>query len=385
MKKVIEVLAYKVDSFDNESFAEDVKVFSKKSIILFFNKDGVSVHYKPDDVVLKKQLLKFIKLSSHKMDYIMYPFVFCMDHFRLSLLFLKILIFYKVNTVVVENTFVAGILALYRKLRIFKRLIYLPGDWLAGCKAKKQGLWSNIGSNSIFPIFDFMACRGSDITLNCTKRIAQEREAFWGKKITNFEAEFQSRLVFKITKNLSAKKRNKVLFMGKMRQDSGLELIVKSLSFIRKEIDISLKIFGAINLQYEYIKNLAKDYGVEAAIEFHGYLDRERFEDMMSDCFCGINLITSTDSYTAKTLPAKVFDYLQYLLPVIVTENIGQTSELVKEFKLGEVINSNEKELVDALKKIFESQPVYRDNIIKYIKSTAEKATIAQFFDMQCK
>ncbi len=378
-KKEIDVLTYKVDSFDTDCFQEDIMSFSSRSIIFLFNNNKIWMAYKPEDIVLKKEKMVFFKLRQLKINYYIYPLIFFIDHFNIAVFFLRILIGYRVKTIVVENTYAAVIFGLFRKMGLCKKMVYLPGDWLQGCNAK-GGIWNKLGSNVVFPLFDYLACKFSDVTLNCTEFIQQSRRKFWGRVITNKESVFQSRFKIKAEPVEHDEDSKKILFMGTIRRDSGIELLIESLKDIRKEFDVSLKIFGTINPQYEYLRELAKEYNVDTYIEFMGFIERENFKKVMSDCFCGVNLLTSTNSYTTKTLPSKLFDYLQYLLPVIVTENMGPMCDVISEHKLGVVVKPREDNLVKAESNIFRNQVKYRKNIVRYLNSLPP-ITIGEYLD----
>ncbi len=375
----IDVVAYKVESFDSDCFKEDLIAYSSNSIILMFNKNRIWVAYKPEYCKIKKNIMKFLLINKPKVFYNLYPLLFIIDHFRIFYFFLSICLKYRVKVVLIENTYVAAIVGVLGIFNLFQKMIYLPGDWLAGDKTKK-GIRSYIGSNIMFPFFDYLACRLSDITLNGTKSMADARYNYWGRSISKKELIFLNRLEIKTKYTDLKNNRNKIVFIGNIREDSGLELIIKSLNIIRKSFNITLKIVGANNKYYTSLNKLAEKYQVEQYIEFVGFVDRDNFEEVFSDCFCGINLLMTKNSYTSKTLPAKVFDYLQYLLPVIITENIGPAVEIVQSNKFGLVIEPSEDKFVEALINIYKDQELYRKNIVNYYINSLPTMNINDFF-----
>lgn len=365
----LDILAYKVESFDSDCFKEDIISYSPNSIVLMFNKNGIWFDYKPLNFKIKRKKLLFIRLNKPRLDYYIYPFLFIIDHFRIFKLFLSICLKYRVKVVLVENTYVASIVGILRRCNLVKKMIYMPGDWLAGSKVR-AGLWSWFGSDLVFPIFDYWACRLSDITLNNTKNQVELRYKYWGKAISRKETVFTPRLKIKRLQMKPNGDKKNILFIGTVREDSGLELALKSLSIIRKELDVGLKIVGDYNQKSKFLHKLAQMYQVDDHVKFMGFLRRDKLGEDISDCFCGINPITSKYSYTRNTLPAKLFDYLQYVIPVIVTENVGVGAEIVQHYRLGLVIEPNEDKFAEAVIKIYKELSWYQMNIIEYINSS---------------
>lgn len=366
MKKAIACLAYKVESFDTECFKEDLIAYDSEVILLVFNKNGVRVVFKPSDIVLKHQLLTFFHFPAPALDYILYPCFFIFDHLRIFIMFLWLSLKYDLKVVLVENTYVAAMVGVLKKMRLIKKCIYFPGDWLAGSQTKR-GIWSHLGNNRMFPFFDYWACRFSDVTWNCTEAIATARHQHWGRTISKKERVFYNRLKIKTKSKQANTICKKIVFLGLVREDSGIDIVIKSLKDIKEHFDVTLKIIGSNEGRINQVTALARQYHVADLLEYLGYISRAEFDQALSDCFCGINLITQLNSYTPKTLPAKIFDYWQYLLPVVVTKNIGPTADLIETQKLGLVIEPNEKQFVETVFKIYNNQVQYRERIMDYV------------------
>jgi glycosyltransferase involved in cell wall biosynthesis len=360
------ILAYKVESFDSECFKEDLVNYAPNSILLLFNANGVWVAYKPENLEIKGLRVLFLRCKNGQLSRVLLPFEFFVNNLKILMMFFSFCLKYRVNIILIENTVVAGMMGILRRLNIVKKMIYVPGDWL--CDKNKKGL-SYMGANILFPLFDYLSCRFSDSTLNCTDAIIEARHDYWRKKtISRSEKLYKSRLTVK-GKFLQSSG-NKVVFLGNVRDDSGLDLAIKGLGILRQNLDIGLKIIGEYNERHVFLRNLAREYGLKDKIEFMGFLKREAFGGALSDCFCGINLISSEGSYTSKTLPAKVMDFIQYVLPVVVTENTGYVAEIIKKHRIGIVIRPDERQFAQALREIYMKQAEYRDNILTYINET---------------
>lgn len=372
MRPLIDVLAYKVETFDNDVIREDLLASSRRLLYLVFNKDGIYADYAPAGVNLRSLRISFTKLNNPRLGYLFYPVFFFIDHLRIFIYFLKIICRFEVKTVVVENTYVAFLVGLLRRMRFFKKMLYFPGDWLAGQKGK-QGLWSYLGNNVVFPFFDYWACRFSDMTVNHTRTMMQERRDFWGKGVSRKEVVFQPRLIIKVDIQ-PVQMNRKIIFLGKVRPDSGLDIALQALKAIREKLDVTMKIIYANSSAQDYLKKIIEAQRLGNVVEMVSFVDRHQFAKELSEGFCGINLLTFQDSYSSKTLPAKIFDYLQYLLPIIATSNIGSLSNVIKVRQLGIIIEPDTQSFTMAVEEVFRRQSWYRKNISTYIDAVAKKS-----------
>lgn len=368
MKRTLDCLAYKVESFDTEVFIKDLIQLWPNSLVLVFNRHGVRIGYQPPGSSEKENLFRFWRFGNPKLDYLFYPFFFVLDLLRLFHLVGFLCVRFRVKRLLVENTFLAALLSILRRLRLVDKMVYVPGDWLAGNKTQ-LGIWSKIGNDIVFPLFDYCACRFSDVTWNCTSLLSEKRKQWWKKNICPKEVISPYRLEVKTSQESLSGQRRKIIFLGKARPDSGIELVLRSLKIIRKSLDVTLKIVGPNEVEVDRLKALARQQEVEPYLEIAGFTQREMFGQILAEGFCGINLLTTENSYTSMTLPAKIFDYLQYLLPVIVTEHVGFVTADIDKFGLGRVIETTPDSLIEALTEIFEKQHEYRNRIFQYIVS----------------
>lgn len=364
----LDILIFKQYSSDTDSFIEDILDYKSNSVILIVDFDKIMVRYKPSNINFKKNTILLFKTKSYKLNYYISPLIVFINMVKILKLFSFICWRYRPKVFWVENSYAALIVGFLRKCHLCGKSIYLPGDWVA-IKGNKKKLLSYVGNNLVFPILDYLACKLNDVVLNHTKKIAEARYKFWGKKIAKKEKLYLYQPRIKIS-NISLNKMNKnICFIGQMRKESGLDLAIKALSKIRQHQDISLIIIGPKTQYYEYFRRLSKQYHVEPHVKFLGFVETDRFINILSDCFCGINLLIVKDTYSFYTIPGKIMHYIQYLLPVIATEGTGYFSSVVKDNELGLVIEASETEFINAVYKIYHEQREYRNNIIKYINS----------------
>jgi glycosyltransferase involved in cell wall biosynthesis len=364
-KKELDVIIYKRESFDSDRLRDDVASYTGNFIFLLFDAKGISCTYSPPGVKIIKTRINFLSFKNRNLYYLFYPLVFLVDNIRIFKLFFIICLRFRVKIIFME-TYSAAFVGILRRCNLVKRTIYVTTDWFQGNK-NKRGIWSGFGSNLFFPLFDYMACKLNDITLNLTELQSSARYKFWGRKIARREMLFMHHLEIKNKSEHLNNPKNKIVFIGEVRSDSGLGLVIKSLGMIRKRADFSLKIIGPANALHKDLKAIAKRYDVESYVEFLGFVERINYEKALSDCLLGVNLITQKDTFTEKSIPSKIFDYLQYLLPVIATVNIGGLTSVVSENRLGSIIKPTEVEFTEAVIKIYEERGQFVNNIIRFI------------------
>ncbi|MDP2943887.1 MAG: glycosyltransferase [Candidatus Omnitrophota bacterium] len=364
----IAILVFRIDSADAGDFQEELCAYSKNSLLLLFDSRRIIVKYHKEGIRFKKNTFRFYRGKNKKLNYLFAPFLLLLDNFLMIKIFSSIFLKYRPRICWMENLYVAVFIVFLKKLNLFKtRLIYLPNDWLVNPSYKR--IWSYFGNNFIYPFLDYVACRFSDEVIYCDQKLAQARYNFWARKLAKKEKSF-SQINFpglKIKANNSDTVKNAICFLGDMRMDSGLDLAIKSLSYLSNDYNIILKIIGPIKYNYDYFEKLTKKYKVEKYVEFVGFVEVEHLTEVLSGCFCGINVLTSINSYSNYAIPGKQIHYLQFLLPILTTENAGTLVPLIKEKGLGLVINPKQLDFNEAVIKIYKEQAKYRENIINFI------------------
>ena len=117
-------------------------------------------------------------------------------------------------------------------------------------------------------------------------------------------------------------------------------------------------------------------FGLEAFLECAGVCDRAAFETLFSDCYCGVNLVADPNSYSSRVIPAKVWDYLQYLLPVLVTAYVGPTAETIRERRIGLVTAPDTDAVASALIELFEERSACVQNIQRFLRTRSSTGLV---------
>jgi glycosyltransferase involved in cell wall biosynthesis len=363
----LDVLAYKMDSYDTEDLIDKIKSYSQNSIILIFDFDKIFIKYKGNCNSLKDSTWKFHRINNKYLMNLLLPFLFSLDILMMLKIFFGICFKYRPRIFWTENVYAAFIAGILRKFGLCNKLIYVPGDWLVNTNNKK--LWSYLANNIMFPILDYFACRFSSVVLYGNERLRTAREIFWGRKIARKEKLCPFIQLPGISlKTANIKKTGKTMcFLGDRRLDSGLDIAIKALPGIREHYDIMLKAIGPVRDNDDYFKDLAKDLHVTPFVKFYGYLDSHDLEIALEDCFCGLNILTDNNSYSYYGFPGKQVHYLQHLLPIILTEGAGSFVPVVLENSLGMITEPSVNAFRDVAIQLYKRQQEYRNNIIQFI------------------
>lgn len=364
----LDILAFLGEFFSMDAFNETIINYSSKSILLNYNKYKLWFSYIPENIKIKKRDINLYITKSERLNYYISPFILLVNNAILFRQMLKMCWQFRPRVVIVDGFILPILAGILKKCKLCEKSVYITGDWHPANK-RRDRLISYFGNIFVFPYLDYLSCKSSDVVLNYSDEIAKARYKYWNKRITKREKTIYFPLKISTDKTGLEKKNKKIGFIGILREDSGLDIVIRSLSKLREVNSFSLKIIGAHSHDYEHFRNLAKRYQVDKYVEFLGFVKRGEFEENLSDCFCGINLVLGKGSYTSYTYPGKIGDYLQYLLPIIATENIGYAKKIIRNNRLGIITTPTEDKFIDALIKVYKEQKQYRKNIIEYINA----------------
>lgn len=290
---MIDYLVYKSECFDTEAYREELKECGKGIMVL-------CKWVKTQELWVEDRLI--FKFNNN----------FIYNMLASSLIMVYYSLRYRPRLLVIENTFICAIMGWVR----FGKLIYFGGDWLP---------------HPLFKIADFISCLWANVVWDTTPLINAKRKEYWKRNICKKNTIYVPR----IKKDFIPQKGKGVLFLGSVREDSGL-----------------------------YLCNHLKSFN----LVIPNHVPREEMKEEFSDCFCGINLLTSKDSWTIYTTPSKIFDYIRFGLPPIVSTNCGFIADLISYYKLGRVIDVEKDDLEKTLWNVYNKQDYYRKNIDRFFE-----------------
>ncbi len=367
--KRADMFAFKMESSDTEGFIEDILAYSDNSAILIHDFDRITVRHLPPGFPGEKRSFPFFKTAHPRLNYYLSPLCFIVNITLFALVLTGYFVRLRPRACWMENTFAAVIAGFLRRCGLCGKAIYVPGDWLVNASHKR--VFSRIANNVIFPAADYLACRLCDCVLDHSRKITEARETFWRRGIPRRVGLYEYRPRVKITdmSRVMEVQTRQMVFIGQLRSDSGLDIVFDGLRCLRERHDIRLLVIGPRTHDDTRCRETVRALGLEEAVTFAGFLDSRLFPQALAACFCGINLLTSKDSYSSYTVPGKMMHYIQYLLPVIVSPGIGFFAEIVATRGIGRVIEPGVETFVSAAEQIYNDQQGYRRRILDYIAS----------------
>jgi len=149
-----------------------------------------------------------------------------------------------------------------------------------------------------------------------------------------------------------------LLYQGVILEGRGFKQILNALS----EVDnYHLVTLGSGVFQSEYEK-LAEELKISNRVHFLGTIDQTELINYTAAADIGIALIENISKSYYYALPNKLFEYIMAEVPVL-SSNLPQMKKIVKEYKVGEVIDIEKNdELTSRLKSLMTN----RDHLFEY-------------------
>jgi glycosyltransferase involved in cell wall biosynthesis len=357
----IDFVSFKMDSFDKKSFTADSLAYSKNSMLFFYDFSKITLEYKPDYIKWFPKNIPFIFPKSSLLLKVFMPLWWLIYFFQFIFLITFVCIVYRPRVCWSENTWVSAVFGLAKKFGLVDQSVYCSADWLAGQKGKS--FLSRLANDFLFVYTDYIAISNCDLLINYSLRCGQAREEYWGRRLANRKHD-RFPPPIEIREQPVKGKTFYICFLGQVREDSGLQHLLPLLKELNETFGIKLKIIGPRFLFRSQIEKMIGEMSLENYVDLYSWLSIDELDNIMQDCFCGLNLLTA-DSYSTYIVPGKTIQYLQTLTPVLIT-SINSMDEITRKFELGKVVDLNLGNLRESILHLFENQDQYRYNIQEY-------------------
>lgn len=255
---------------------------------------------------------------------------------------------------------------LLKKMRRVNRVIFYTIDYV-------PKRFENVLLNKVYHFIDRICCYHCDCVWNISHKIAEGRFANGVSKLKSVpQIVVPNGSNFNEIKRLPIEKINRyyIAFMGHLRKNQGVELVLKAFPEILKHLPFArLKIIGTGPLEAD-LKELAARLNIANKVDFSGFIeDHSELEEILAKCAIGVApYVPTPDSFTYFSDPGKPKTYLAAGLPVIIT-NVPATALEIEKRKAGIVIEYNEEQLIKAVVRLLTDDALYkqyRQNAINY-------------------
>jgi len=362
--KNIDFFAYKIEAYDLDDFISSVERFDS-SIVFIFNPSGGEEIYSNLSKISKNRV--FLNTLLKKNLPMFYKFFF-FPIFFLDLIITALRIFTsthnsKIKLAYVDNTYVASIFVVLKKLHRIDRLIYASHDWLY---YQDSSIQKKIFGR-FFLLFDKWIALNADEIICHTEEVRALRESAYQKYNLNQKVIFP---YFKIKDNIENTDTNKIVFLGLATEFSGVEVTLNSID----NEDFNLYHYGPESDTSKQCSHKSKNY------KYMGMFSRKDLCEKISNSLLGVNIVISNQSHTALTIPSKVIDYLRCGLPVVITKESGPIYKFIEKYQLGIVVQADKGQVIDAINKIRSSSNIYRKNIQKFFQENNVGSSFEEIF-----
>ena len=182
-----------------------------------------------------------------------------------------------------------------------------------------------------------------------------------GVTMDNFKIKKPSKIFQKLQINSKTKY---ILFLSRIDQKKGIEILMESFSKItKKHNDIILIIAGTGDQDYtEKIKKYSQELGIEHVVKFSGYVSEDEKLDLLNNAIL-FALTSHSDIH-----PIAVVDALTMGLPVLISKE-SDFPEIV-EYRAGEIVENNIEDIsqtLDSMLKDNKKLQIYSNNAKKLI------------------
>lgn len=217
--------------------------------------------------------------------------------------------------------------------------------------------FSNVVLNALYRFMEITATRKSDFVWCCSEQIQTVRlnEGCPPNRcllVTPGDLSHGS-------KPDSTRKLSRLVYVGRLSAEKGVDLIIKAMPLIREKIPESELWVVGDGPQREELQALSKLLGLNRSIRFWGFLtDYSLVDKLIAQCGIGIACYGLLSSYVSYAFPGKMAHYLASALPVVMTKVEPYSSHL-EDFQAGVVIDYSERALSNAVFGILASPEMY--------------------------
>ena len=332
-------------------------------MLFFYDFQAIRLEHKPDHVKWFPATIKFPFLKNHALSNLLLPFLWIIFFGTFLLLSAIICVLYRPKVCLTENIWVGAVFGIARKIGLCKIFICCTGDWLAN--QSRKGFLSRLANNYLFVYMDYIANTTCDLADSYSKLANEARDRYWGRQLSRIIHHRHPPPV-DVYPNAIPDTRTNICFLGQVREDSGLDLILPLLPELHRDIGAKLKIIGpSLSVERLRTEETVESLGLKNFVELYDFLPLSELEEVMKDCFCGINLITNEKSYSSFATPGKFIQYLQMKMPILATKNNGIV-DVIEENNLGIIIEPKASMILSSIRKLYKDQKNYITNIIKY-------------------
>lgn len=232
---------------------------------------------------------------------------------------------------------------LLKKLGVVKKTVYYVVDY-------NPDRFSNNMLNKIYHKIELYCAQNCDETWNLSPRMIEARQDKWKMQLENQKVVPMGAWLDRIEEvSYEDCLEHTAVFMGHVLEKQGVQLVIKGIPKIVKEIpNFKLRVIG-LGPYLENLKGLTSQLKVEAHVDFLGFVEDVKRDQLIGESALAIALYNpESAAFTYFADPGKVRNYLGAGVPVLITD-VPLVSQEIKENNAGLVVEYDINSISEAI------------------------------------
>lgn len=152
-----------------------------------------------------------------------------------------------------------------------------------------------------------------------------------------------------------------IAYLGGLGDSRGVEVAIGAMPLVAEALpDAKLHIVGS-GLAMKQLVELARSLGVGDRVSFHGFLTDSDAASVLAGCRVGIAPYLRTKSAQPWffSFPSKVLYYAVLGLPIVLSNAVHNSSEMISTFKAGLLANPDPQSFAEAILRLMTDESLY--------------------------
>ena len=158
-----------------------------------------------------------------------------------------------------------------------------------------------------------------------------------------------------------------VIYVGGISKQYGIDLLLESMNIVNKKQHINLNLV----CREKELYNISSEYKDKEWLKIFNISGKEALKKIYSDSKIAL-IATKRSIYNNFAIPTKLFEYMQYNLPIIATDNF-EVKKIIEKYNIGIITEENPEAYAKAILKLYNDEELY----LKY-KSNEKEALLTE-------
>lgn len=144
-----------------------------------------------------------------------------------------------------------------------------------------------------------------------------------------------------------------IIYVGGISKRYGIELLMEALDKINKKQHVILRLVCRAN----EVCNIKKEYQEKDWLKIYNTSNKNDLKELYNNSKIALIPIEKS-KYNNFAIPIKLFEYMQYNVPIVATNNL-EVRNIIEKYNIGIVTESDAEKYADAILKIYNDEELY--------------------------